>query len=126
MAGPSTADLWRWRAGRQGTGYERLLLAATRWPLPCDAWLLRFRPGTGVPPHVDPARPGTLHYRLNIYLRRARKGGEFEVSECIARGPRFALFRPDVATHAVHRVEEGTRVVLSIGWLRRAPPSPPE
>lgn len=112
-------NLWRWQRGRQGSGYDKLLLAGTLWPLPCDCYLLRFPTGALVPPHTDRVSLGR-HYRLNIILRAPRRGGEFVCARPIHAGRRIKLFRPDVEEHSVTMIEEGTRWVLSIGWVRGA------
>ncbi|AHX11996.1 hypothetical protein CH75_23890 [Dyella jiangningensis] len=110
------ANLWRWQRGRQGSGYDKLLLAGTLWPLPCDCYLLRFPTGASVPPHTDRVSLGR-HYRLNIILRAPRRGGEFVCARPIHAGRRIKLFRPDVEEHSVTMIQEGTRWVLSIGWV---------
>lgn len=61
---------FRWREGRQRSGYEKMLLLANPILLPFDCYLLRFR--------------------------------------------------PDRSPHSVTRVIEGTRYVLSVGWVRGA------
>ena len=109
-------NLWRWQRGRQGSGYDKLLLAGTLWPLPCDCYLLRFPTDASVPPHTDRVSLGR-HYRLNIILRAPRRGGEFVCARPIHAGRRIKLFRPDVEEHSVTMIEEGTRWVLSIGWV---------
>jgi hypothetical protein len=112
-------NLWRWQRGRQASGYDKLLLGGLPWPIPCDSYLLRFPCGASVPPHVDRV-PSGRHDRLNIILRPARRGGEFVCARPIYVNRRVKLFRPDVETHSVTRIEEGTRWVLSIGWVRGA------
>ncbi|MBB4660337.1 2OG-Fe(II) oxygenase [Parvularcula dongshanensis] len=107
-----------WQLGRQGTGYEKRLLARGRWPLPFDVWLLRYRPGAGVPTHTDPV-PGKRHYRLNVLLRRA-EGGVFHCERTLWRRGRVVLFRPDQSLHRVTPVTHGTRYVLSVGWVLSA------
>jgi hypothetical protein len=111
--------LWRWQHGRQDSGYDKLLLGGLYWPLPCDCYLLRVPEGSAVPPHVDRVERGR-HYRLNIILRPARRGDDFVCARPIHASRRIKLFRPDVETHSVTRIEEGTRWVLSIGWVRGA------
>lgn len=111
--------LWRWRQGRQGTGYEKLLLATAPWPVPFDLYLLRFREGIEVPWHVDQSKPGQRHYRLNVTLRPALAGGRFETKDgrpIVSLGW-LALFRPDRVTHAQTRIDRGTQLMLSLGWL---------
>ncbi len=114
----ATVRPWRWQSGRQRSGYEKMLLVACPVVIPFDCYLLRFREGAEIPEHTDPV-DGRRHYRLNIVLRAARAGGEFICSAPIFASRRIKLFRPDVAPHAVTRVERGTRYVLSIGWVRR-------
>jgi hypothetical protein len=110
---------FRWRGGRQRSGYEKMLLLQSPFPLPFDVYLLRFRPGSEIPPHNDPVARGR-HYRCNIVLRRAQRGGEFVCARPIYASRRVNLFRPDLCTHSVTRVERGERYVLSVGWIRRA------
>ena len=114
-----SGTLWRWQRGRQGSGYDKLLLGGLPWPLPCDCYLLRFPTGSSVPPHTDRVKQGR-HYRLNIILRPAKRGGEFVCARPIHASGRIKLFRPDVEEHSVTTIDEGTRWVLSIGWVRGA------
>jgi len=109
----------RWRQGRQGTGYAKLLLATSPWPIGFDLYLLRYREGQGIHTHTDPV-PGKAHWRLNIILWQSGKGGQFQ---CDPPGPywkswRTVLFRPDLSPHRVTPVETGSRYVLSLGWVR--------
>jgi hypothetical protein len=97
---------FRWQAGRQGTGYRKLLLAqGRRW----DLYVLDYPPGTSIPTHVDPV-PGRRHWRANLVL-----WGEhaFEGDAALRIG-RLVVFRPDVAQHGVARVTR-RRLVLSFG-----------
>ncbi len=107
----------RWESGRQQTGYEKMLLATARFPLPFDLYLLRYREGASVPSHVDPV-DGRRHFRLNIVLCEAERGGQFECKHPIFETRRIKVFRPDVSEHAVSKVEAGCRMVLSFGWVR--------
>lgn len=111
--------LFRWDTGRQGTGYEKLLLATAPWPLAFDLYLLRFGVGVEVPWHKDPVKPGMRHYRLNVTLVPARSGGRFETrgGRAIGTFGPFALFRPDAVEHAQTRIDDGTQYLLSLGWL---------
>lgn len=110
---------FRWRGGRQRSGYDRMLLLQSPFPLPFDVYLLRFAEGSGIPPHTDPVTAGR-HYRCNIVIKQARQGGEFLCASPIFATERIKLFRPDACEHSVTRVEQGTRYVLSIGWVRRS------
>jgi hypothetical protein len=117
----SVSLLFRWRPGRQGTGYRKMLLAEGKcW----DCYLIDYPPGAGVPDHRDPV-PGKQHHRLNITVwgdpRRfaaqtdivAQVRDEFE----LWLGQRIVRFRPDHITHSVRPSLE-RRLVLSIGWVR--------
>ena len=120
--------------GRQGTGYEKHplapggpldpLVARLRGALPSDAndawdaYLLRYRDGAYVPPHVDPIAGGA-HVRLNVLLR----GGQEGSGGLYLGGDRVALlvgdavrFRSDRVIHEVREVR-GERLVLSVGCL---------
>ena len=114
----TSSKLLRWQSGRQRTGYEKMLLIANPFVLPFDCYLLRYKPGSGIPGHVDPVE-GKRHYRLNIVLRRAESGGEFRCSAPLYNGRRVHLFRPDESEHSVTPVIKGVRYVLSIGWVRK-------
>lgn len=111
--------LWRWQAGRQRSGYRKMLLFGLRWPLPFDVYLLHFPLGASVPAHMDPVVQGR-HCRLNIILKAARRGGEFVCAGPIHDGRRIKLFRPDREPHGVTPIEAGSRWVLSLGWVRDA------
>ena len=111
-------DALRWRKGRQGTGYDKMLLLQSWLPLPFDLYLLRFPCGTAIGPHTDRVASGQ-HYRLNIILKPARRGGEFQCADPIFASRRIKLFRPDRSEHSVTRIEEGSRYVLSLGWVLR-------
>ena len=108
----------RWKSGRQQTGYEKMLLLANPFIVPFDCYILRYKQGAEVPEHTDPV-DGKRHYRLNVVLKKARSGGEFVCSSTIFESSRIKLFRPDQAAHSVTRVDEGTRYVFSLGWVRK-------
>ena len=101
-----------WEAGRQGTGYEKLTLFRVGDRL--DAYLIHYPEGSHIPPHIDPV-PGRKHFRLNLELWRARRGGEF-VGRTVARLGRLMLIRPDRDEHEVTKIESGKRIVFSAGW----------
>jgi hypothetical protein len=107
---------FRWQRGRQGTGYDKMLLATARWPLRFDSYLIRYPEGSEIPPHTDPVQAGR-HYRLNIILKSPRAGGEFVCATPMYASRRIKLFRPDACEHSVTRVEGGSRYVLSVGWV---------
>jgi len=106
----------RWQRGRQGTGYDKMLLLTARWPLPFDSYLIRYPEGSAIPPHTDPVQAGR-HYRLNIVVKASPRGGEFICATPIWQSRRIKFFRPDACEHSVTRVEGGSRYVLSLGWV---------
>jgi hypothetical protein len=111
----------KWQDGRQGTGYKVLTLINSKL-LKLDLHILKYPEGTYIPSHIDPAREGYEHYRLNIVLKKAKYGGSLIVNETLYKSPgsRIIFFRPDISRHLVTNVYEGTRYVLSIGWLKKA------
>ena len=84
-----------------------------------DAYLIRYRDGAYVPPHVDPAQPGRRHRRLNAMLSPAAGGGELRIGgQLVALSPGDAvLFYSDQEVHEVAPVT-GTRLVFSVGVWR--------
>lgn len=108
---------FRWQKGRQRSGYDKMLLLQSYWPLPLDVYILRFPEGSEIPPHTDPVSAGE-HHRLNILLKRARKGGRFLCAAPIYESERIKYFRPDACEHSVTKIESGSRYVFSIGWVR--------
>lgn len=119
---PSTSQYlsswFRWRSGRQESGYEKMLLLVNPFIIPFHFYLLRFRKGAEIPAHTDPVSD-KKHYRLNIILRHARAGGDFVCSDPIYENSRIKLFRPDLSAHSVTKIIDGTRYVLSVGWVRK-------
>ena len=115
------AQAFRWQRGRQGTGYDKMLLATASWPLPLDCYLIRYPEGSAIPPHTDPVESGR-HYRLNIVLKSSPSGGEFVCAKPLFASRRIKLFRPDACVHSVTPVVGGSRYVFSLGWVlgRRA------
>lgn len=114
---PQLKDLFRWRLGRQGTGYDKMFLGGGHWPRPFDIYLLRFLRGHSIPPHTDKVDSGQ-HYRLNIVLKPAREGGEFVCLDPLYENRFVKYFRSDISEHSVTEVIAGTRYVLSIGWVK--------
>jgi len=119
----SFSKLWRWESGRQGTGYDKLLLATSE-RLKFDLYLLRFPRDCVVPRHRDPTVPGYEHHRVNITLKKPLIGGEIVVDGPSHRalGGRYMRFRPDLYLHwmtAVEYIWPANMYVLSFGWLRK-------
>jgi hypothetical protein len=111
------ATVFRWQRGRQLSGYDKMLILESYWPLPFDVYILRYPEGSEVAPHTDPVTRGD-HYRLNIVVKRANEGGEFHCSKALFESARIKYFRPDAAEHSVSKVIRGRRYVLSVGWVR--------
>jgi hypothetical protein len=107
---------FRWQRGRQGTGYDKMLLATARWPLSFDCYLIRYPEGSEIPPHTDPVKTGR-HFRLNVILKSSPSGGEFVCATPIFATKRIKIFRPDQCEHSVTRVVGGSRYVFSVGWV---------
>lgn len=106
---------FQWVAGRQNSGYETMKLAESKL-IGFDLWLLRYKPGAYIKSHVDRVI-GKRHYRLNIFLKQAKSGGNFRHGEVIFKNKFMVFFRPDISYHSVMEVEEGTRYVLSLGFV---------
>lgn len=106
-----------WQQGRQGSGYNKICLFQSKW-LKCDCYLLYYPKGSRIGAHTDEVESGR-HYRLNIMLKKAKKGGDFVCPEATFKCGRIALFRPDIQEHMVTTIQEGYRVMLSIGWVRK-------
>jgi len=105
--------MFKWVKGRLGTGYEKLCLCSLLF---FDVYLIRFPEGSNINTHIDTV-PRGRHFRLNIVLRKCKKGGEFICLNALINTPRIKLFRPDVQEHSVTTVLEGSRFILSIGWI---------
>lgn len=102
---------FKWEAGRQRTGYRKLLLATNKktW----DLYLLDYPKNTYIKPHTDPV-PSGKHYRLNIILFGSAK---FNGKTIFSLGNRVHFFRPDIVEHSVDNVIK-RRIVLSLGYLK--------
>ncbi len=109
-------NCFRWREGRQETGYLKMLLLWSKFPVPFDMYLLKYPEGSVIPLHIDKVKTGK-HYRLNIILKNAKSGGIFIVKNCIFETKRIKFFRPDVSQHSVTKIEKGQRIVFSLGFI---------
>ena len=110
-------NLFRWQRGRQASGYDKMLLCGTYWPVKFDTYLIKFPVGSEIKPHTDKVKSGK-HFRLNIILKRAQLSGEFICENTLFQSTRIKLFRPDITQHAVTKIEKGNRYILSIGWVK--------
>lgn len=110
--------LFAWKKGRQEGGYEIFPFLYSRL-LKADGYLLRYPVGSSIPAHVDPVDPLHMHFRLNVELWPAKRGGELVCARSIFRWGPINFFRPDESIHSVTEVEAGVRYVLSFGWRKR-------
>lgn len=106
-------------AGRQSSGYYKLLLLKGSFPIFFDLYLLKFPTGSSIKPHIDKAKFGYNHYRLNIVLKRPKEGGIFHSENTILNTDRIKFFRPDIYTHHLTEIKSGTRLILSFGFLTK-------
>jgi len=111
--------MFNWEKGRQNSGYEKLrVLLSNRFKF--DVYILKYPEGSVIQSHVDKVDEIFEHHRLNIVLKKAKKGGVFSCNDTAKTG-RIHYFRPDIMKHKVSKIELGTRYVLSIGWLKKKP-----
>ena len=43
---------FRWQKGRQGTGYDKMLILHSFIPIPFDIYIIRYYVGSFIPPHT--------------------------------------------------------------------------
>lgn len=110
-------DKFKWQTGRQSSGYSKVTLLESMWPLPFDLYLIKFPEGSKIPEHIDAVDEGFRHYRLNIILKKSQSGGEFLSETSIIDWPRVKFFRPDISKQSVTQVVGESRYVLSFGFL---------
>lgn len=110
-------NLYKWIEGRQGSGYEKMLLLTGTWPCCFDVYFLRFKECSYIPEHTDPCKDGYKHYRFNLILKKSISGGLFVAEKHIWNFSRLKFFRPDLYKHSVTEVRGGNRYVLSLGFL---------
>lgn len=104
-----------WEEGRQGTGYLKKKLFENHTGILFDLYLLKFPEGCHIPKHKDEIGFGKKHYRINIILKGAKKGGKFICEKTILNLPFIKIFRPDLYEHEVTKIEKGNRYTLSFG-----------
>lgn len=109
-------NCFRWREGRQETGYFKMLLLWSKLPIPFDMYLLKYPEGSEITPHIDKVLSGK-HYRLNIILKNAISGGDFVVKDSLFTTKRIKFFRPDINEHSVTKIMKGQRIVFSMGFI---------
>ena len=127
------ANLNTWEPGRHETGYQKLAvgdlaprsliektlaLLAPYEPLGWDCFLLRYPIYSEIPAHRDPPlAEGWRHLRLNAVVRQSMMGGVlFLDGSAVPLEEREAiLFWPDQSLHRVSRIEQGERLLWSVG-----------
>lgn len=117
-------NLFRWKQGRQASGYDKLLIATLPWPIPFDLYLLKLPDGCFVPDHKDSVKPGFRHYRMNLILWKSKSGGELISEKTIINWSRLQFFRPDIYTHSATKVKGGSVWILSFGFLLKSTNKP--
>ena len=137
------ANSLSYEPGRQGTGYEKAAVAKDRYESlritslkelgvvakyghqgefiaeGHDCYFLRYPEKSHIPLHLDDAPFGKEHRRFNLILLQPYKGGELYVE-----GHRIDLlpgdayiFRPDKEEHEVRLIQDGVRLVWTVGVL---------
>lgn len=107
-----------WQKGRQGSGYDKMLIA--QWfnsLVPFDIYLIKYPEGSKIDTHTDPVKEWR-HVRINIVLKQAKSGGIFSGEGRIWGGQRFNVFYSDLP-HEVSKIEQGSRLLLSVGFLKK-------
>lgn len=106
--------LFKWELGRQNnSGYKKMTLFYFR-KIKMDCYILSFPKDSYIQPHIDKVDK-LKHYQLNVILKKPKKGGKFRSEKTILNINRIIFFRPDLNIHSVSKIEEGLRIVLSIG-----------
>jgi hypothetical protein len=112
----SVKKYFTWEGGRQQSGYGKMLIAeSANYLLPFDIYLLKYPEGSEIPEHTDPV-PKRRHVRINLVLKKAKRGGMFSCTDAIFGSKRLNIFFSD-RPHQVSKIEEGSRLILSIGML---------
>jgi len=109
--------MFKWKEGRQKTGYRIMKLFAIKWPIAVDSYLIHYPMGSYINEHSDDV-DGYNHYRCNITLKRAKKGGGFGCLGSIFKSKYLNIFRSDLS-HKVYEITEGSRWVLSFGYCKK-------
>lgn len=111
------SNLFKWQKGRQGSGYDKMLLAINNFLLPFDCYLIKYPVGSFIPKHTDPVDKSKRHYRLNVVVKPSSGGGDFVCKNCIINTKYIKFFRPDLNEHEVTEIKGSARYVFSLGFL---------
>lgn len=117
-------NILKWKKGRQGTGYEKMILANIIFPSflntkvrGFDIHILFYPEGIELPEHVDLIED-MRHVRINFVLKKSKLGGVFKSDGIIFTSSRLKIFYSDLP-HSVSKIEKGNRWLLSIGLFLR-------
>lgn len=119
MDGKETMGRLKFVNGRQGTGYLKMKLLEWKF---FDLWILKYPPGSEITPHTDKV-DGKKHWRVNFTLWKPDSGGRLTFhlnkynEEHYYSFGRLKIFRSDLITHSIDKIESGTRYVLSFGFV---------
>lgn len=83
------------------------------FPIAFDLVALRYRHGASLPMHKDEVK-GFNCYRFN-FSHNSGTGGDLICDKMIFRSKFLNIFRPDENMHGVSKVDNGTRLVLTVG-----------
>lgn len=83
------------------------------FPIAADMVILTYPKDSELSLHKDVVN-GFKCYRFNLTLNTGT-GGELICDNTIYRSKFFNIFRPDQNLHGVSRVEDGNRIVFSLG-----------
>ena len=105
---------FKWVTGRQNPTYEKFLIAQSKL-LKADCYLLRYRKGSYLNPHIDKTDKAHRHFRANLILKQSKAGGDFFCENSIIDWPRLKVFEAGKYTHGITKIEKGKRLILSMG-----------
>ena len=108
--------MFKWGNDKFNTGYKILTLAYIRGIF--DLYVFHYATHSYLPKHKDPKKYGK-QYRLNIVLRKPKSGGQFWCKgKHFNFNDRIIFFRADSNYHGMTKIEEGSRIILSLGFYR--------
>jgi len=107
-----------WSKGRQDSGYKKIKLFVSK-QYRFDCYLIKYEKGDFIPKHKDNVDDKYIHNRINVLLKKADKGGEFYCDNYKIFLNRIIFFQASEEIHSVSKIEKGTRLILSIGWLTK-------
>ena len=108
----------KWIKGRQDSGYLKIkIIESTKFKFDC--YLIKYPTNSSIPKHTDKVTKDYTHNRINIILKKAKKGGIFKCQKYKTYFfKRVIKFKPSEFEHSVSKIEKGNRYILSLGWLK--------